>query len=225
MMANAKLTCLIKRRLRMAGLTYEALLAANEIVVFGSYAVGVNTRKSDLDVLVVGSSLRINRQGLDLTSVSSDYVKTAEWLGSELASHISRYGIWLHGEGVWKNLTAQTKRAELMKARRIERLATGLIRAWRDLHPIFHSRYRLSMRRELQRLYLLRRWIAVPPGAVLDSHWKSERMHQREVIEIAKSLSVSPSCLSFVLEEVLNPRSARHGGKNQHVQYVQTTRG
>jgi predicted nucleotidyltransferase len=205
MLTNAKLTCLLKRRLRMVGLTYSALDDSNEIVVFGSHALGVSTVKSDLDVLVVGSSIRINHRGLDLISVSSDYVRTAEWLGSELAAHISAYGVWLHGEGGWKELTAQTKRAELMKTRRIERLLTGLIKAWRSLHPIFHSRYRLSVRRELQRLYLLRRRIAIPPGAVLDSDWKRDRMYRREVVELTKSLSITPRCLSFVLEEVLNP--------------------
>lgn len=218
-MTNGKLTCLLKRRLRIAGLRYEALLHANEIVVFGSYAAGLSTRKSDLDVLVVGSSIRINRRGLDLISVSSDYVKTAEWLGSELASHISVYGVWLHGRGRWRKLTAQTERAELMKARRIERLVSGLIRAWRNLHPLFRNRYRLSVRRELQRLYLLRQRIAIPPGAVLDSDWKRDRTFKSKVTEVTKSLGISPRCLSFVLEEVLNSEFVRHGSKKQHEQY------
>jgi len=193
----------IKHRVNSVGMSCDALLLAQELIVFGSYAVGVSDSDSDIDVLTVGPHTRIARSGLDLISVSPERIRSSEWLGSELASHISVYGVWIRGEGSWKELTALSKRAELVKARRIERLVSGLQKAWSRLHPVFHCRYRLSVRRELQRLDLLSQKIAVPPGAILDSYWRNCATYQKRIVELSESLNIDSRVLRFVLQQIL----------------------
>src|ERR1700752_2084658 len=111
-MTNTSLTHILKRRVRSVGMNYDALLHTQELVVFGSYAAGVSDPESDIDVLAVGPRYRVARSGLDLISISPEHVMSAEWLGSELASHIVAYGVWIHGEGRWKELTTLSERAE-----------------------------------------------------------------------------------------------------------------
>src|SRR5260370_41015131 len=78
---NNRLTSLATK----AGLDWLAISAgAVEVVVFGSRAVRINTRASDLDVLVVGANDgRIKRSGLDLVAVSARRRESSEWLKSE----------------------------------------------------------------------------------------------------------------------------------------------
>jgi predicted nucleotidyltransferase len=200
--AKQKLVRLLKHRLPKVGLTYDALHDASEIVVFGSRAAGVSVRGSDIDVLLVGLARRINRCGLDVISVSSEYVATGEWLGSELASHIATYGIWLQGKGEWKKSTVHTSHSEIEKARRIERILSALISNWGELHSIFQSRYRRVVRRELQRLNLLRQGKVVPPSAVLDRRWRENRNCPEQLIELTRSLNIDPTCVDFLSGEV-----------------------
>ena len=201
-MTNTSLTRVLKHRVDSIGMNYDTLLHAQELVVFGSYAAGVSDPESDIDVLAVGPRYRVARSGLDLISVSPEHIMSAEWLGSELASHIAAYGVWIYGEGRWKKMAALSKRAEMAKARRIERLVNGLEKAWYRLHPVFHYRYRLSVRREVQRLDLLRQQIAIPPGAILDSYWRNDAAYHQQIVEISKSLNITSRVLNFVLERI-----------------------
>src|SRR5437764_1169337 len=106
----------LQNRFAQARLDWAQLChTANELVVFGSRAAGVNRRQSDFDVLLVGSRPRLQRAGLDLGSkaevkragldlvgMSRAEIESAQWLGSELASHVASYGFWIIGSGEWR---------------------------------------------------------------------------------------------------------------------------
>ena len=209
--AKSKLVRVLERRLRKIGLTYDSLCDASEIVVFGSHAAREGHRGSDIDVLLVGRPGRINRGGLDVISVSSERVMTSQWLGSELASHIAEYGVWRRGTGDWKKTAIQSLGAEIAKVRRLKGLIRALAENWSELHPIFHRRYRKVVRREIQRLNLLRHGFAVPPTAVLDREWKQNRGDRVQFAALAKSLGLTPRSYDFVLKSLLS--SCREGNR------------
>src|SRR5687767_14264120 len=95
---EGQLKRMLARRLISVGLDPTPLFRqASEIIVFGSRAVGVHSRDSDLDVLVVGGVGKLKGKGLDMIRVAPDHVKTPEWLESELAAHVASYGVWLSG--------------------------------------------------------------------------------------------------------------------------------
>src|ERR1700687_3574597 len=89
-------------RMRNHGRHPVLLKRSAEIVVVGSYAAGLHTTDSDLDVLCVGNGPRLKSRSLDLSWVSEKNICGDAWLGSELAGHIAKYGIWLRGEGHWR---------------------------------------------------------------------------------------------------------------------------
>jgi predicted nucleotidyltransferase len=164
---------LLQLRARNVGVDWDQISRdAIDIVVFGSRAAEVNSENSDLDVLIVGDrSARTKKRGLDLVFV----VPTVDWLSTELAAHICRYGVPLLGEAEWRSRAALTETAAIKKQRRLESLLSATRRAWLRLDRGFQAKYQTTVRRELQRLFLLRRGIAVPPTPVLDSEWSAAR--------------------------------------------------
>ena len=50
-MTKTQLMHLLKHRVHSGGMNYDALLRAQELVVFGSYAAGVSDRESDITCL------------------------------------------------------------------------------------------------------------------------------------------------------------------------------
>ena len=54
-------------------------------------------------------------------------------------------------------------------------LVRGVKCSWAQLHPAFQLKYRMSIRRELQRWALLQTGDAVPPTPLLDSQWQAVR--------------------------------------------------
>ena len=147
------------------------LKCAAEIVVFGSYAAGLNTADSDIDVLCIGNGLRLKSHSLDLSWVSENKVSEDAWLGSELAGHIAQYGIWLRGNGHWRAIVSGGAHAIERKRKRIISLSRTVNHLWDRLHPIFQDQYNVTIRRELQRLALLETRVRVPPTRVLDNEW------------------------------------------------------
>lgn len=129
---------------------------------------------SDLDVLIVSDGEgRLKRGGLDLVYVSREALSSPRWLNSELAGHISHYGVWLKGDGEWRANVSVSDDASEEKERRVRSLLCSLAQSWSRLHPCFQRKYRVTIRRELQRMLLLRNAVAVPPTPCLDSQWQS----------------------------------------------------
>jgi predicted nucleotidyltransferase len=142
-----------------SGMTYEKLLdVSTEVVIFGSRAVGMHRPDSDLDVLVVGSdTARFRVAGIDFVILRPEELESSFWLGSELASHIASYGKWVKGGGSWRPQVGISDRAAMRKQARIVGLLMRGPQWWSKLHPVFHTKYKVTIRRELQRLDLLRR--------------------------------------------------------------------
>lgn len=81
----------------------DSLERADEVVVFGSFARGVEGPTSDLDVLAIGDGKRLKTRSFDLVFVSSDTRAQRWWLGGELAGHVATYGIWIQGSPTWRD--------------------------------------------------------------------------------------------------------------------------
>lgn len=184
----------------------ELRAGASEIVFFGSRALAVHERTSDLDVLVVGNvSHRIKRAGLDLICITTSELESADWLTSELAGHISHYGIWAEGCGAWRFRTLVGQSAVSRKERRILSLIENAKRAWAQLHPLFQAKYRTIIRRELQRLALLRETAPIPPTPLLDAEWRSQRVSKADLVGIIESIRQPPASQ----RPAKHPRNAR----------------
>jgi hypothetical protein len=174
--------------------------------VFGSRAVGIHTRTSDLDVLVVGASDgRIKRSGLDLVAVSPRRRESSEWLKSELAGHISAYGVWILGSGDWRSQAVSGNEAVTQKERRLTSLVKSVSRLWTQLHPALQSKYSLTIRREFQRLGLLRQSVPIPPTRILDSWWNVNSCN--DLALLANTIPLSGNGLDFLESAVWHPKA------------------
>lgn len=147
---------------------------AVDVIIFGSRAAGVHSKLSDLDILCVGARERYRSERLDMVIREPSEVEDRKWLGSELASHIVAYGIAIHGSADWKNAVRLSEATVSQKERRVLALVDGLWAYWDRIHPEFRRKYLTTIRREVQRLELLREGIAVAPTPTLDRIWKSE---------------------------------------------------
>jgi predicted nucleotidyltransferase len=175
---------------------------AFEIVVFGSRAAGMNRRLSDLDVLVVGAGAkRVKRFGLDLICISVADLTSSSWLNSELAGHISKYGVWLKGGGDWTTKVRIGKAAERQKQRRLVSLVRSVKHSWSKLHPSFQLKYRVSIRRELQRLLLLQNAIPIPPTSMLDTEWNGAKAERQALLRVSDPIFNDPE--GFIVKIVL----------------------
>ena len=147
---------------------------ASEVIVFGSMAVGLDRPDSDIDVMCIGgdeSKLKTNL--LDLLVFSRESTRNIGWLQSELALHVSRYGVWIKGAPDWIDRAHVGQRAILEKRRRVEAFMRHLPDSWSVLDEGFRVKYSVKVRREAQRLLLLSRGVPVPPTRMLDTVWGS----------------------------------------------------
>jgi hypothetical protein len=71
---------------------------AEQIVLFGSRAVGLGRAGSDWDLLVVGEGRSRHTPSIDLVWVSPRELVSRSWLASELASHVAR---WIEPHQGW----------------------------------------------------------------------------------------------------------------------------
>jgi hypothetical protein len=180
------LTTTVCEQIRKNGRSPELLNCAAEIVIFGSYAAGLNTTDSDVDVLCVGRGHRLKSRSLDLSWVSEKNVSENAWLGSELAGHIAQYGIWLRGDGRWRVRVFGGEDAIDRKRKRIVSLSRTATQLWDRLHPVFQDQYNVTIRRELQRLALLQLQLRVPPTRILDNEWLKKRRY--DLLELRSSI-------------------------------------
>tara|TARA_R110002072_G_scaffold534_2_gene3622 strand:+ start:152740 stop:153417 length:678 start_codon:yes stop_codon:yes gene_type:complete len=75
---------------------------SEEVVLFGSCATNSQNIQSDIDILFVCEEESIRAPGVDFICTSRNKINSKEWLGSEIANHIAKYGIWLKGKGSWR---------------------------------------------------------------------------------------------------------------------------
>jgi predicted nucleotidyltransferase len=168
MVETEALTSRLIAALLAEGRDWHALKrASEEIIVFGSTAVGLESPNSDIDVLCIGLGVTSKSTRLDLLVKSPEDIASVRWRGSELAGHIASYGIWLKGAASWVPVVGEE--ATLKKRRRIFRLVASSSRHWSHLSPAFQARHLTTIRRELQRLSFLSSGLNVPPTPLLES--------------------------------------------------------
>ncbi|MBB5063117.1 nucleotidyltransferase domain-containing protein [Granulicella mallensis] len=143
--------------------------AAHEIVIFGSFAAHLQHAESDLDVFCVGESRTHFKSPLiELMILPEHDVFSEIWLGSELANHISNFGIPLGSHPDWFSLTRVGPLSVTRKEKRISAYVRSLERHWGLLSDQAKLHYGVKIRRELQRLQFLQNGQAVPPTKLLD---------------------------------------------------------
>ena len=148
------------------------LLESREIVIFGSYAAGLANKRSDLDVFCLGDSrMHFKSSAIELLVLPEYDAYSDLWLGSELANHISAYGVPLGPRPGWFDLTGVSPSAVARKEKRIASYIRALKTHSSALSTAARARYELKLRREFLRLQFLRDGKAVPPTKILDSQF------------------------------------------------------
>jgi hypothetical protein len=141
---------------------------ADQIILFGSWAAGLQRNDSDVDILCVGRGPRIKSRSLDLIWIEREEVNEQRWLGSELATHIAGFGIWLSGADKWSSKAHTSVRAVDRKTRRLRSLLHALEVSWHELALPLRRRYARSFSRDLLRLDYLLSSCPVAPTAIID---------------------------------------------------------
>ena len=193
-----------------SGMTYEKLVGiSTEVVIFGSRAAGLQRPDSDLDVLLIGTKIERPRvSGVDFVILDLEQLASPHWMGSELASHVAEYGKWIKGRGSWQNHVHVSHRATMRKQARVLGLLMSGPKWWSKLHPMFHNKYKLMIRRELQRLDLMRQKIAVPPTFTLDSDWERASKTKNDLIDVAATLPLSPLAFELAVSCIHSPNNS-----------------
>src|ERR1700735_2625746 len=194
----------LRARAETAGINWSDFSEQTiEVVIFGSRPIAMNRHDSDLDVLAVGTAARrIKKCGLDLIIISTSDLGSPTWLGSELAGHVARYGLWMKGQGDWRGKVTSGPDTWKQKERRLISLMRSVRNSWTQLHPLFRLKYRTTIRRELQRLLLLQRSVPIPPTSFLDSEWQAGKVQYRALVH--ESEFICGEDRNFMLESVLD---------------------
>lgn len=180
----------LHRQLEMGGLPWTVLARkASEIVLFGSRAQNVERQESDWDLLCVGNFSTARVGNVHLVWVPPDETFTEKWLGSELAGHIAAYGVWLRGKGDWRELVFVSPMAVAHKRRLVKARLSALAKYTHDLSQTRRAYYGLRIRRDVQRLVILRQGGAVPASPLVDRAWVTS-MSRELWMEICGSLDV-----------------------------------
>jgi hypothetical protein len=167
---------LVADRVRAAGLDWEYLQkSADQIIVFGSYALGVNTGNSDLDVLCIGEGKRYKSKSLHLVWMPKSRLGSPALSHSELATHVAVCGQWIKGNNTWANSTVPSLATVQLKRKRILNRAAALTRHWNDLLTAYQNRQVQKLRRDVQRYLLLRAGSPSSAKPILDFEWNTAR--------------------------------------------------
>ncbi len=164
----------IDAALRRTGRSLDELLkSCSELVVFGSRATSISDPTSDWDLLAIGEGTTTRGEEVDVVWVRPDALPMERWLTSELANHVARYGVWLKGEPSWTEGVRISTRTCDRKAAIIDARLAASRRVWDRLGERSRDYYRARIRRDSQRLALLREGHAVPPRGMLDRAWQA----------------------------------------------------
>jgi Nucleotidyltransferase domain len=171
--------------LRPAGLTWVSLeRSASQVVLFGSRAADVAEEESDWDLLIVGDGKPVHTKRIDLVWIPPGAIRSERWLGSELASHVAAYGRWLLGADDWSSEAHISCTAVERKRIGVEFQLRELNGIWSSLLPAARARHITRLRRDVQRLSLLRNGEAVPPRHHLDATWMRNRSPPENLAEL-----------------------------------------
>jgi len=141
---------------------------AQQVIVFGSWAVGANTSDSDLDILCVGEGKTHLSKELDVVWLPESVIFAKSFLGSELANHVAVFGVWLKGSDEWRHRVFVSHNAIMRKCDAIVRHVASYVRIQQCFSPSYVIKHRTLLRRNLQRLSMLANGEAVPPSKFLD---------------------------------------------------------
>jgi hypothetical protein len=136
---------------------------SSQVIVFGSFACQCENENSDIDILFIGDKKRRINKNLDFIWLRPEKIKSRTWLGSELASHIGKYGVWLKGDDSWRHSVffsrlAATKKKEKIFYRCIHILLKREILSYKSKKELF-----IKILINCERLKLLNNHIAIPP--------------------------------------------------------------
>jgi predicted nucleotidyltransferase len=147
---------------------YEELDSkSSEIVLFGSYAQGLQEDISDVDILFIGQGKSFKNEYFDFICISERKVTLKSWLGSELANHVAYYGLWLKGDGSWKhNVFVSQTSIERKKLLILQRLSHLWVKHKSLQDNALYQSFR-SIQLDALRLALMIEGKAVPPTALL----------------------------------------------------------
>lgn len=138
-----------------------------EIILFGSYAQGCQTDKSDIDILFIGNGKSFKDEHFDFVSIPERKCTLKSWLGSELANHVAKYGVWLKGRGQWKHdvFVSQTsiERKKLLILSRLSHLWVKHLSL--DTNAMYQALRTIQL--DSARLKLMLQGKAVPPTRTL----------------------------------------------------------
>lgn len=157
------------------------LSCSDQVVIFGSYAVGEESELSDIDVFCLGDCRLHYKDTKIEIFILPEYDAYSEiWLGSELACHISHYGVPLNDRPAWFDLTYVSGEAKSRKENRIHAYLRALDKYWDYLGPKKQARFSTKIRREVQRFSFINDSLPVPPTRILDrsfESWKTSHMN------------------------------------------------
>jgi len=173
---------------------------SQEIVLFGSRAVGEGGTHSDWDILCVGSGRTRRTRRIDLLWVEPDDLSSGKWLSSEIASHIARYGRWLVGQPQWTRNVIINDDTLAAKRRWLKLKLSVWERSWTLCSPRLRWRYAHAVRRNLQRYDLLAHGHPVPPSPTLDIGWKLNDRDEKTLNLLARQ---SGAYSAFWVQEIL----------------------
>lgn len=84
---------------------------SEQVIIFGSYAAGVQHAESDIDILFITHEKAFKTKYLDFVCVAPERLMLKSWLGTELANHVANYGVWVKGDDDWKHKVYISKNA------------------------------------------------------------------------------------------------------------------
>lgn len=171
-MRNERLLRQAKRAAQESGLNWDIIdHSAKQIIVYGSRAMSVHKRTSDIDLLCIGQGRRYKSKKIHIIWISEAHTKRKRWIGSELATHISAYGKWIKGTNTWAFSSRPNAYAlELIRRRVLER-AVALREQWPYLLAVYRRKHVLRLRRDLQRYVMMCSGRPPVPAGSLDRQW------------------------------------------------------
>lgn len=171
----------------------EAVAKASEVILFGSRAARTHREWSDYDLLCVGEGPRVRTQEFDVVWITPNVLASDEWLGSELACHVAKYGRWLKGRPDWGSRCFASSQAIERKRRAIVCRARALSKHVDRVSEELVWRCTIRIRRDVQRLKALLEQEPVPTTPSLDEAWAAGVNG-----EVTRLLRSDPSLSQFV---------------------------
>lgn len=181
---------------------HDQFRRARQVIAFGSYAVGYETPQSDIDILCIGRGRSCRSDRLQILWMPQSRLDEHKRRGSELACHVASFGVWLKGPREFPSKIAPSRETIRRRRDQISARCRALLAQWNRLTPAFQQKHIQKIRRDLQRLALLKQGNANIPAPALDAAWTSHPQTTRAVKD----------CLADDNEllGVLTPKLVRH---------------